>query len=206
MTITEVDVRGIEIQNAEIARLIEETQQNSVKNALEVIKAGKEAETTVAVEKAKREKLSAVHATTELEATNAAKATAVNQANLLKEAQTDLEISKAANEVIKIETASEELEGMVAVTIEKHKSEIRTKEFEAQFNAIQPKLIEALIASGQMKLAEELAKAIPASRNTLHDILDVSTISVLKNAVKGTPLEKGLQALMIGENGSLVTQ
>lgn len=207
MIITDVDVQEIDIQDEVIAELIEETQQSSVKHSLEVIKSTKAAETAKKIEASKREILDEEQATKLLQLENDNTYEASRLAGILSGVKKDLEIVQAQNAVTKIEAESEEIEKGVDVKIEAERSKIRTTEVVEQFKAIQPDLVQALITAGKMDLARELAKAIPGSRTSLHDILNVGTMAVLKNAVKGTPLEEALDSLGTdGKNGTLTKQ
>jgi len=195
MVITDVDVKEIEIGDPDIAELIEDTQQDSVKSALNVIKSQKGSETSKLIEKFEQEKLRAEQATELLRISNinAREDAEIEQDQEREKQRVTIETTRL--EAAKLEAENNTIRKTVDVDIEKDLLEAHTTAFEKQFAAIQPGLIEALTASGQMGLAAELAKTIPASRNTLHDLFDISTIGVLKNAVKGTPLEEGLKKL-----------
>jgi major vault protein len=205
MVIVDVDVKGLEISDEKVAALISGTQTSSVTNSLNIIKAQDDMKATKIIEESNQaiedlqfETRKKKNANEDIEELNEK----LQDIRLIEE---DLKIAEKHGELEAFERDSMQAGILLKIGNERELSEIRTKEFEAQFKAIQPDLIAALKAVGEMDVAKTLAQNIPASRTALHDILDVSTLAVLKNAVKGTAAERGLAHLMEdnGTNGEL---
>lgn len=205
MNIIDVDVKSLEIDDEGVGSLIAIAQKSSVTNALNVIKAQDLLKATKKIETATQETEDLKHATAKKKVANENEIELGEKAQDALLANEDIVLATKNSEVEKIGLECMKNENQLKIDNEKECSEIRTKEFEAQFKAIQPDLIAALKAAGEMDVAKALAQNIPASRTALHDIFDVGSLSVLMNAVKGTAAEKGFLHLMnkSGENGEV---
>ena len=78
------------------------------------------------------------------------------------------------------------------VKLVKQRSEIKIQEVEKQMAAIQPKLIEAMIAQGNQQLADTLAKNLSSKRTGLDNLFGGGGFAQILETVKGSPLEKVL--------------
>jgi hypothetical protein len=75
----------------------------------------------------------------------------------------------------------------------KERTEIKIKEVEKTMAAIQPQLIEAMIAQGNNHLADTLAKNLSAKRGGLDNLFSGGGFAEILATVKGSPLEKVLK-------------
>lgn len=69
----------------------------------------------------------------------------------------------------------------------------------ARLNAIEPKLVEAIEGLGNKELAMSLAEHLPKAGGALGFLTGMGGLTALKSMVKGTVLEKGLDALLADE-------
>lgn len=205
MCITEVDIKSFTIMDNEISNLLKQTQQDSVRNSLEIIKANSAAEAVKQIQSAKRSVITQEHETLLLGIDHEHAAELLRLKNDLNETVNELEVAKKQQEISVIDNEVETAAHSVEVEFEKDKVEIITRSYVDKLKAIQPELVQALITSGQMQLANTLAEHIPGSRTTLHDIFDLSSMDLLRRSVAGTPLEEGLNGLYTKKNGKVAS-
>lgn len=196
MKIYDVEVLDITISDDEISELLRDTQHNIVKSSISVTEKQKELEATKEIEKNDQEieklrdetdklKIKLESERNLLETTNDKKEiVAVNENRVLKREndKKDLELKKEKDE--------QEL------SIKKDEVGLYTDAFVNKLKAIQPKLVEALIASGKNELATKLAENLPKANGELGHLLGIGGIASLINSVKGTPMEDALTSLL----------
>jgi major vault protein len=209
MKIYDVEVLDVEIGDEEISEMLVRNQHDIVENNLEMLKITKELEFAKVSEDISRQKLDETlktHSkqtevdllkeansnkvvTTKFQNTKALEAAKVTAENELQEVIDMIVSSKLARE--------KRLEDL-KLSYEKERSTIQIQEVEAHMAAIQPGLIEAMIASNDVNLAEILAKNLKEQKTGLNlgDIFGKSGgFEGLLETVKGTPLFDRLQAI-----------
>lgn len=208
MKIYDVEVLDIEIGDDDIAHMLVQNQHDIVENNLKALKLEKDLEFTKTSENVIRQKIDEKLKTQDKQA-QADLAQEENSNKLLstkQKNQKDLEAARAEAE----NAVQKVLDAIVAAKLgrekkledlklgyEKERSALQIKEVEAQMAAIQPGLIEALIASNDVNLAEILAKNIKEQKGGgLADLFGKSGgFEGLLETVKGTPLYDRLQSI-----------
>jgi len=211
MDIYDVEVLNINIDDDDIADMLIENQHDIVEQNLKIAKLLKDLEYTKKQEDIKRTKLDEKIITSNKETEVSLKEikndnsveelhqTSGQQIQKMKE-EFDIELKdsriKAENEAQKTldaiagaklvrEKAVEDLHTKLA----KERTEIKTKSLEAVMKAIQPRLVEALIVSGNQKLADTLAKNLKPQKGGLDTLFAGGGFKEILETVKGSPLE-----------------
>jgi major vault protein len=209
MKIYDVEVLDIEISDEDIANMLVQNQHDIVENNLKALKLEKDLEFAKTSENVIRQKIDEKLKTQDKQAQadlaqeeNSSKLLATKQKN-----QKDLEAARATAEkdiqelldmIVASKLGREKKLEDLKLGYEKERSALQIKEVEAQMAAIQPGLIEALIASNDVNLAEILAKNIKEQKGGggLGDLFGKSGgFEGLLNTVKGTPLYDRLQKI-----------
>jgi len=188
--------------------MLVQNQHDIVENNLKALKLEKDLEFAKTSENVIRQKIDEKLKTQDKQAQadlaqeeNSSKLLATKQKN-----QKDLEAARATAEkdiqelldmIVASKLGREKKLEDLKLGYEKERSALQIKEVEAQMAAIQPGLIEALIASNDVNLAEILAKNIKEQKGGgLADLFGKSGgFEGLLETVKGTPLFDRLQAI-----------
>ena len=207
MCVYDVEFGQLEIGDETIAGLLQESQHESVRQTLSLASGKRELEVTQEQERIKREMEQAKSITSEkLTELRLKEIDETKEVELLRvEMKAEVEAGTLSAELgrqdahDKISSATltrRKGEDDQKLAVAEKESTIRTMEFEKSFAAIQDKLIEALIASGNSKLADTLARNLPKSAGGLGLILGAGGMESLKTMFKGTPMAKALGELI----------
>lgn len=211
MKIYDVEVLNVKIGDAQISKMLIDSQHDIVAKNLSIISQQKDLEYSKQAESIKREKLDEFvktlskqsevdlleeenkHILLETKSTNEYSRTS-EKYNAEKALQSVLD--EIFNEKLERDRKAEELK----LTYDKERSEIDIKEVKAKMEAITPGLIEAMISSNDIKFVEILAKNLKEQKTgfSLGEIFGGETggfDSILK-AVKGSPLEDRVDKLI----------
>ena len=211
MKIYDVEVLNVKIGDAQIAKMLVDSQHDIVAKNLGVISLQKDLEYSKKVEVIRRDKLDETiktitkqsevdlleentkHTLLETKSTNETSRIS-DKYNAEKELQDILD--EIFNDKLERERKSEELKD----TFDQKQSDRHIKEVQAEMAAITPGLIEAMISSNDIKFVEILAKNLKEQRTgfNLGDILGGETggFEAILKAVKGSPLEDRVSKLV----------
>ena len=207
MNIYDVEVLNIQIDDRSIAEMLVDSQHDTVEQNLRIQRLTKELEYTKKHEKLKRDELDEKLQTTikytevklkEIESETDVKTTKEEKERLLVKAKLDAEakdqpvIDSIVAAKVKREKSVEELK----TQLEKNRTEIKVAAIEREMAAIQPRLIEAMISQGNVKLAETLAKNLKSSRSGLDGLFSGGGFKEILETIKGSPLESKVASLM----------
>jgi major vault protein len=209
MKIYDVEVLDVAINDEEISEMLVGNQHDIVEQNLNILKLTKDLEFSKVSEEITRQKLDETLKThskkTEVELlqeTNSNKIATVKFKNTK-----DLEAAKVVAEndlqevvdmIVASKLAREKQMEDLKLVYEKERSAIQIQEVEAHMAAIQPGLIEAMIASNDVNLAEILAKNLKEQKTgvNLGDLFGKSGgFEGLLKTVEGTPLYDRLQSI-----------
>lgn len=206
MRIYDVEVLGIKIGDDDIADMLVDNQHGIVEQNLKVIKMQKDLEFNRISEDAVRAKIDERLKTEAKQAeadltreknANQLATTKFNNQKALENAR--LTAEKDVQEIVDLITSSKlaraKTEEDLKLAYEKERSAIHIQEVEKEMAAIQPGLIEAIITTNDVNLAEILAKNLKEQKTgiSLGDIFGGSGgFEGLLKTVKGTPLEDRL--------------
>ncbi|MDP3710677.1 MAG: hypothetical protein Q8R29_03065 [bacterium] len=209
MRVYDVEVLDVKIDNAEIAKLLTQTQHKTVEATLKVVEAERNLENTKRIEKAKQGSLEECAGTTKLERhleTQAVRqALDVNLAKIQAQGQEVLRRNKlklAERTVLKeistaelaIEKAQEDQKlalAKIEIEQELHRLSVETQEFVKRTEAVSQDMIAAMQAFGDKHLIEKISQAMAP----LAILGGGSVVDVLKQLIDGTPLQKVLGGL-----------
>ena len=211
MKIYDVEVLSVDINDSTISKMLFENQHNIVSQNLNIIKIEKELEYSKKVEKITREKLDEKSLTltkqTEIDLlieknNNTVLTTKLN--NEKEREATKYEAEKDLQEVIDLITKSkvnrEKAMEDLKLTYKKEYSDIHIKEVQAEMEAIQPGLIEAIISSNDLKLADTLARNIKEQKGVggFGELFSGKSggWEGIMETIKGTPLEERLNTII----------
>jgi len=207
MKIYDIEVLNIKIGDREISEMLIDNQHNIVEQNLKIIHLSKDLEFTKKQQEFKRlefdEKLKTDDKYTEVKIKEISNVSAISK---LKE---DIQ-SEAANLKLDTENVNQEIIDNIAsaklsrdkavedfrTSVTKDRTEIQLLAVEREMASIQPGLIEALISSGNVKLADSLAKNLKPQTAGLGGLLGGGGFKELLDTVKGSPLESRLISLI----------
>jgi len=199
MNIYDVEVLNLSIGDVSISEMLVNNQHDTVEQNLKIAKLQKNLEYTKKEEGIKRHEL-------EEKLVTSNKETEVELKELQNEVSVKSETQKSQDKLNKFKLSSESenqkvIDGINAAalkrtqaneelktSIEKERTEIKTKSLEAAMTAIQPKLIEALIVNGNSKLADTLAKNLKSQKGGMFGGGKGGFKEIL-DTIKGSPLE-----------------
>jgi len=196
MQVYDIEVLNITIGDSEISYYLKDFQKDVVKQNMNINKIKKDLELTKEEETIKRQILEENYKTDKtrydinkkkLDDTNIIELATV-EAKKKRQIVLD-DINKMLLEIQKLNDKQE-------IFVSKEKSDIRIEEYKSQMNAIQPKLIEAMITLGGVRTTEILAKNIKEQGGNWTDIFKKGGIEGLLDSVKGTNLETTIRGLM----------
>lgn len=198
--IYEVEVLDVDVLDSDIGALLKAAQHNTVHNTLEILKSEQELKLTKVVSTNTRETekirhLSAMDSLREESARKKAVAAQVLEALQDKAAQDALN-RKLEEAALQMRIALDDHE----TTVMQERAEVRTSAIQAQFEAITPALIEALIAVGDKQLATTMMENLPKANGELGTLLGIGGIPALMQSFAGTPVEKVLRGLGVDKN------
>jgi len=123
---------------------------------------------------------------------------AIETRNSLELLKANAEKNKQAviDDISKMVLEIQKLNDEQKLNVEVQKSDIITSAYERQMQAIQPKLIDAMITLGGVKTTEILAKNLKEQGGNWTDIFKKGGAEGLLDTVKGTPLYDNLMKLM----------
>ena len=203
MKIYDVEILNLEIGDHEISEMLRDNQHSTVEQNLKIIGLKKDLEFEKQEQEFKRqaldEKLKTSNKHTEVRlkeiqnATGVAKVEEENEAAAAKlKLANDVENQKALDIVSAAKLKRNKAHEDLVTALQKERSEIKIQEVERQMKAIQPQLIEAMIAQGNNQLADTLAKNLSAKRGGLDNLFSGGGFAEILATVKGSPLEKVL--------------
>jgi len=201
MHIYDVEVLNILIGDKSISALLTENQHDIVQQNLKIARLQKHLEYVKKEEKIERDKLDEKLLTDnketevskkQIENNDSIEVLKYNVREALKKAQlaAESDAQKTVDAIEKSKLARQKASEDFLTQVEKERTELRTKSLEATMAAIQPKLIEALIVSGNQKLADTLAKNLKSQRSGINDLFAGGGFKEILETVKGSPLEK----------------
>ena len=208
MKIYDVEVLGVEINDDEIATMLVDNQHDTVAQNLNIIKMKKSLEFSKESESMAREKLDETSKTldkqTEVEMkkeNNSDKLLKTKQTNELTRNSQKAEAEKNVQEILDFifdaKLARTKSEEDLKLGYDKERSDIHIKEVEKEMAAITPGLIEAIVTSSDVKLAETLVKNIKEQKSEGLNLFGSKTggWEGIMDSVKGSPLEDVLTKL-----------
>jgi len=196
MNVYDVEVLNIKIGDDNIARMLKDSQYNTVEKNLLIAKEEKNLEYIKKTEGIKREKIKEEASTDEQRMVsmlekiqNEAKA---ELEKLKNEESNQKTLNKITDDIISREKKTKE---MVLAHLSKE-ADIEIKKIEKKMAAVTPGLIEAITSLGTVSLSEILAKNLRIQTSGLHGIFPEGGMDGLMSTIKGTPLEKQFEELL----------
>ena len=201
MKIYDVEVLNLEIGDHEISEMLKDNQHSTVEQNLRIIGLTKDLEFEKKEQEFKRqkldEKLKTSNKHTEVALKELGNETEVSEVQakvkadattlqLTNEVENQKSLDGISSAKLKRSKAHEDLQTVIL----KERTEIKIKEVEKTMAAIQPQLIEAMIAQGNNKLADTLAKNLSSKRSGLDNLFSGGGFAEILETVKGSPLEK----------------
>jgi major vault protein len=201
MRIYDVELGRLEIGNDGIAKLLQDSQHESVRHALEINARRKDLEVTTEKERIAQQISKARAETTAMDIEINKETTKIRHGYDLEKANNEVELetkrleAQVANQQQEDEIAKAELQRQKnrddqKLSVIKEETDIKTGAKERELKAITPGLIEAMMTQGEMGLAQALAKNLPQS------IHHADGISAVLDTVKDTPIGRGLEQLL----------
>jgi major vault protein len=204
MKIYDVEVLNLEIGDHEISEMLKDNQHSTVEQNLRIIGLTKDLEFEKKEQEFRRqkldEKLKTSNKHTEVQLKEIGNETEVSEVQakvkadatklqLTHEVENQKSLDGISGAKLKRSKAHEDLQ----TALLKERTEIKIKEVEKTMAAIQPQLIEAMIAQGNNHLADTLAKNLSAKRGGLDNLFSGGGFAEILATVKGSPLEKVLK-------------
>ncbi|MFC1745369.1 SPFH domain-containing protein [Candidatus Riflebacteria bacterium] len=196
MKIYDVEVLHIAIGDEEISKILTEAQHNTVALTIKVAQEEKEVDATKKIENFKQEAKQAAADTVFKELELKLQENKLRDSIDAEKLKAQTEKQKDIDMISKSELTRKQDQIDQALAEKKLSHEIETTAYKEKMTSIQPKLVEALIASGDRKLATKLAENLPKSAGPLGGLFGGGDIKHLLSMVKGTKMEKGIKAVM----------
>ena len=195
MLIYDVEILNITILDKKIAELLSNTQHSIVQLSLELLRKEQELNFTKKSENIEREKATDAANTRlhkidlELKAVERSAISDARRLEIEKEKQENLNIINDS-ELARLKSKKD-----LEINVEEKTSEIRINEVKEKAGSVQPGLIDAIIAMGNLTNNKILAENLKAQGGGLAGIFQQGGIEGLLKAVEGTPLEDGIKEL-----------
>ena len=175
MKVYDVEVLNLNIGDHNIADMLIANQHNTVSQNLKIVQLSKELEYTKKKEDLKRKELDERLLTSnketevslkQLDNQNSVESTEQKLAEELEKARLNAEAGnqKTLDAVADAKLTRDKANEDTRTKIEKERTAIKTEAYEKAMKAFTPRLIEALIAQGNVKLAETLAKNLKSEK------------------------------------------
>lgn len=196
MNVYDVEVLNITIGDANISKMLKESQYNTVEKNLSIAKEEKNLEYVKKIESFNREKIQEQSLTEKQRSLALLETIAASAKAELERLQNEEEQQKTLNK-INDETLSREKKAKEQVLHYMSKeADVEIKKVKERMSAVTPGLIEALTSLGTISLSEVLAKNLRAQTSGLHGIFPEGGMDGLLGSVKGTVLEKQLTEIL----------
>jgi len=196
MRIVDVDVLEFKINDGEIAYQLIDSQHKTVREAIKIKSEKNQLKTTTELETVVRKidqlRAETAKAKSELESDRIKREAVLQQLNLenqLKD-QEALDGLSAAKLARRKNSADFELE------LSKRQLEAEVGAYKERWKSITPELVNAITSLGNKELATAIATNLPKSEGALGMLLGVNGMDSLKQLLKGTAAEKGLDSLI----------
>ena len=196
MQVYDIEVLNITIGDSDISYYLKDYQKHIVEQNLKMNKLQKDLDNTKKEESIKREILQEGSKTEDVR--NKISLSSLETRNSIELLKANAEKTKQAviDDISKMVLEIQKLNDEQKLNVELQKSDIRTSEYERQMQAVQPRLIEAMITLGGVKTTEILAKNLKEQGGNWTDIFKKGGIEGLLETVKGTPLYDNLMAVI----------
>lgn len=195
MHVYDLEVLNIEIGDHRIEEFLKQYQKEVVQKNLEMKRLEKELAFTKKAEEIKRDKLEEVTKTEERQnELITSRITEQHKQEQLKR-QGDIDNRKLLDEVENMVLALNKLKDEQRLAVTEKEAKIRTEEYEKQMNAIQPRLVEAMITLGGVQTTEILAKNLKEQGGNLSSIFSKGGFNGFLEAIEGTPLHDNVMGL-----------
>lgn len=196
MQVYDIEVLNITIGDSDISYYLKDYQKHIVEQNLKMNKLQKDLNNTKKEETIKREILEENAKTDEIR--NKINLNNIETRNSIELLKVNAEKTKqeVIDDISKMVLDIQKLNDEQKLNVKLQKSDIRTSEYERQMQAIQPKLIEAMITLGGVKTTEILAKNLKEQGGNWTDIFKKGGVEGLLETVKGTPLYDNLMAVI----------
>lgn len=193
MLIYDVEILNINILDKQISLLLNNTQHNIVQLNLELKKKQEELNFAKTAEDIERQKATE-QSTTKLHRSTLELQT-IEATALAEKKKMDIELAKQGDLDKIAESELGRRKNVTTFEIDKTKqlSDISIHETFEKASAIQPHMIEAMIAMGSIETNRILAENLKAQGGGLQGIFQKGGIEGLLEAVKGTPLEESIK-------------
>lgn len=197
MHVYDVDVLDVTIGDGTISKLLKDAQHNSVQQHLRLQAEAQEVEFVKKDENFKRQKIQEMAKTEDEQ--HKVRVDKIKAKKLEEKIEVDSDLAKqdALNKVTEEQNKRTIRKQEIELTAIEKASAIKINEIEKSFNAIQPKLIEAILTQGKNKFAETLATNLKAQGdNPLAGLFQKGGWDGIMETVKGSPLEQIFKDLM----------
>ena len=200
--IYDVEVLDCHIGDHSIEQLLVDAQHTTVQNALQIAAAEKELEVTTKLEETKRKTAEQKHKTNLEILKNREVETSKLEAAKMAELKASQDRAAVQNKIDEADLATRAKIDSHETAVLDERAKIRVASVTDQFKAVSPKLIEALIASGNKDLATVLAENLPKADGQMGHILGLGGISSLIQALDGTPIADALRTLKVDQTAA----
>lgn len=193
MHVIDVEILSLEIGDDRIRSQLQGAQYQAIENTLKVSLSKQNLEASKTIESDLQESLALKLKTDTEKLGNQKKIIELQRLN----DQTDLfeqkKMAETRDQIAEIQLARTKKEADQTLDELTKKSEITVGAFERQMGAIEPKVIEAMIATSNKELAGKFVENIPKAGNGVGMFLGSQLIENLCSLVKGSPLESALR-------------
>lgn len=190
----DVEVLKVEIDDYDIAELLQGAQRNTVRKNLDIRKREQDLEYTTKVEGFKRDELVETQKTAEV--VHGASLKEIDQRSIqrTKNKEAEKAVQELLNEISDAEIAREAAQNDETLRVDTKETELRIKEVKEKMDAVGPKLVEALSSLGSVSLTEILAKNLTYRTHSIFG--DNGGMETLLETLKGTPMESQIKTII----------
>jgi major vault protein len=193
MVVYDVEVLNIEIGDSGIAEMLRRAQQNTVKHNLDMQSKQQELEYTTKTEEIMRKQIEEKNKTNMLKYEIQLKEIQEMAKNELAKLNDEKNRQDGLDEIAKRKLAREKAEADQELFVSKAESDIRVNETVEKAKAVDPKMVEALMAISTVSFTETLAKNLKVQNGGLGDMFAKGSFDGLMETIKGTPLESKIR-------------
>lgn len=192
MCVYDVEVLNVHIGDQKIEQFLKDFQKDVVYKNLEMKKLEKELSFTEKSEEIKRKRLEETRKTEDLQNKIMIDRIKENNEQEILKTQGDIDNRKLIDTLENMVLEIQKLKDAHKIDVEDKETKIRTEEYKAQMEAIQPRLIEAIISASGVQTTKILAENLKSQNVDWTSIFSKGGFGGLIDTIKGTPLYDNL--------------
>lgn len=192
MQVYDVEVLQIKIGDAEVAELLKDAQIGTVKHKLDIQAKQQSYEYTVKTHELTRSEIEEKHKTEEMQKELRLQHAKNDQELELTKKQNEVKIQEVVDVIEKLHMERQVARTKQQLAEAEHLTDLHNKRMEA----IQPKLIEALITLSNNSFAQTLAANLKSQNDSILGLFPEGGFQGLMNTIAGSPLEARIKSLV----------